>query len=209
MQRDLLRLLQARKVSHPSKIVSATIKANRELSIVVKGFPWWKENALIGDDDEVEFLFIDVVDGALKFSDFAREWWDEALEPFEISETSHHSWANGDGYELFCSTPLKNPLGLYAALQGYLTSVGSLHGPKHFLNFGGSDSFDLFLKYTSSRSYLLSRAPETVSNFLAILLELENVPFRRSSTKLESCGSLLVRIGDSTFFCEKAVARFE
>jgi hypothetical protein len=205
-----LELIQKRKISHPSKIISATIKANRELIIVIEGFPWWRENSFAGDNDQIELLFVDVSEGELKLPDIAHDWpeWDEALEDFEVSNAAQYSWADTDGYELFCSKPLKNPLGLYATLHDYLTSEGSFHTAKHFLNFGGSDAFDLYLKYTSSRSYLLSCAPKKVTHFLAKQLEMQDVPYRMSPIKLASCGALRVRLGNSIFFCKKAVACF-
>ncbi len=126
-----------------------------------------------------------------------------------MSETSQYSWADADGLELFCSKPLKNPFALYVALHDYLALVNSIHEAKCFLNFGGSDSFDLFLKYSSTNSYLLSRAPKAVSDVIEKELKLQGVPFRASPTKLASWGTFLVKIGNSIFFCEKAIAQFD
>lgn len=79
-------------------------------------------------------------------------------------------------------------------------------GPEHFLN--GASDISNFVSTAQTAGFLVGRAPPCVRDLICAELERQNVPHNAIQTTTSSEAQYLVRLGDSAFLCQEAVAEF-
>jgi hypothetical protein len=201
MQVDLVELLQSHPIVHPSRIASATFETG-QIVLTIEGYPWWRDSADFSAEDRITFRFGDVTSGEVDPVGLLDADDDEALEDFEIAETSALGWAQPARFNIYCSAPLPHPLDIFTALEDYLR--GSQRRPADFLNCG--DELANFLRMTASPGYQLARVPEAIRKLLQAILVTQDVPHTIIETAGNCEGKLFVRLAGSAFFCDTAVA---
>jgi hypothetical protein len=202
---DLIQLLSERKIVHPSRIVSSRM-ADGEFRLSIAGYPWWRSP--VGDDEgEISFRFSGVTSGQLDLTALLDQKEVEALEEFEIGLTSALYWAQADQFSIYCSAPLPHPIAVYTVVENYLLAAGAPRTPSDYLN--GAVRLSQFLEIVSSNGYLLATGPQSICSLVVEELGAQSVPHTIVEAKGRSEGRLFIKLGDSAFFCETAVAEFE
>jgi hypothetical protein len=175
MRLDLIELLSARPIAHPTRIERAIIRQDR-LELLVSGWPWWREVADDAQEQQITLGFEGLSDGALSVCSTNHELlWDEALEDFSIRSLANVEWAQPDSCQIYCNGPLANATTIYSKLQTYLCEVGAFKETGDFLNQG--QLLSRFVKLTSGRSYLLARGPDVICRLLCEELDKQAVPY--------------------------------
>src|SRR5271155_2569639 len=198
MRIDLAGLLQSRPISHPTRIVSASILSGA-LRVIVRGNAWWRPSSTTVDERTIEFAFENIREGHIKIEDFGDD--DEALETFEITASAEVGWAQPDAFSIFCSGPLKDPLKLYLRVHDFLKEIDAYREPDEFLNYA-SGRLAQFIQITSSSSFLVARGPECIRKIVCDELEKQGVAHNVIATALTPRRGWLVRLGESHFLCD-------
>jgi hypothetical protein len=203
MRRNLLDLLTERPIVHPTRIDSVTW-SGRQLTIAVGGHPWLA-SPHEGEHREgaVSLVFTDLGEGRL-FTDELEPDDDEALEDFEILPVSDVPWAQAHDWSIYCSAPISEPIALFAKIHDYLRRNEAFMGPEHFLNGAGDMSH--FAAMTSTAGFLISRGPTCIRDLICAELDRQHVPHTVIQTTADTEPRYLVRLGDSAFLCEEALA---
>lgn len=208
MKIDLIELLKTRTVIHPTIVTSGELR-DGNLHLYLAGYSWWRD-APMENGPAYKFFFQGVTgEIAPILSETGPDGWDEALDNFSVQSLVDANWAQPQVYDLYCSQPLKDVLGLYVLLENYLRGVDSYFSPQQFLNCGGWEKGPLasFADIGSSNSFLLARAPRAIADLLHEELTRQGV---KHNTLYKDCNpetpSLRVRVGGSDFLCQSAVA---
>ena len=205
MQIDLYELLQHRQIIHPTFIKRFDGTAG-EFRISIKGYPWWSLDSQNTAEGEITFIFRGVHESLIRMMDlFMLD--DEALEYFDISPLEGHDWAQPSRSSIYCSSPLPDPLRLYAKVEEHLWQAEACKGARDYLNMNGG-SLNRFQKITSSNSYLLAHVPDSICQIICEELERQSVPFSILSVRAPCDEGYLVRLGRSSFICREALAEF-
>lgn len=205
MRRNLLDLLTERPIVHPTRIDSV-MWSGRQLTIAVGGHPWWA-SPYEGQRREgaMTLVFTDLGEGRL-FTDELQPEDDEALEDFEVIPVSDVPWAQARDWSIYCSGPVGEPITLFAKVHDYLRQSQAFMGPEHFLN--GAGDLSHFAAMTRTAGFLLSRAPSGLRDLICAELDRQNVPHNVIQTTADTEPQYLVRLGDSAFLCQEALAEF-
>jgi len=203
MRRNLLDLLTERPIVHPTRIDAVTWMG-RQLTIAVSGHPWWA-SAYEGRRREgaISLVFTDLGEGRL-FTDELQPEDDEALEDFEILPVSDVPWAQARDWSIYCSGPIGEPISLFAKVHDYLRQGQAFMGPEHFLNGAGDMSH--FAAMTQTAGFLVGRGPTCIRDLICAELDRQHVPHNVIQTTADTEPRYLVRLGDSAFLCEDALA---
>ena len=204
MRTDLQELLQQRQICHPTRIVAVEV-SHRQLRITVEGKQWWRDHA--GQQDgQIVFLFEGIEEGLLQASTLLDMKDDEALEVFEVSRLSDNGWAPPRHIlKTYCLEPLPCPLKLYAIVEDYLFEVGAPRSSRDYLNIPNG-SIAHFCQIASTRLFLLADAPPNIHELILAELRRQNVSHSVIASDGHPKEALFVRIGDSSFVCDRATA---
>ncbi|HEY0086328.1 MAG TPA: hypothetical protein VGB65_10510 [Allosphingosinicella sp.] len=204
MKTDLLDLLNQTEIVHPTRIV-AVETSHRQLRITLAGYPWWR-NDPGGEEGRIVFLFEGVGEGLLDPQTLLDMKEDEALEVLEVSSVSDHLWADdGTSYSTYCSEPLPHPLKLYAIIEDYLWNTGAPRSARDFLNVP-EGSLSRFCQLANTSSFLVAQSPQHVHEMVVAELQRQNVSHNVLTSEGSSSRNLFVKIGGSSFVCERATA---
>lgn len=209
MRIELVRLLRMRQVRHPSRFVLWKSKCGSEVRIEITGYPWWLEKPPQVFDRKITFYFEGISDGFLYSDVFAADTFEEDLEPFDVRPLSEHEWAKGAHCDVYCSSPLSDPLDIYVRLHDFLLSVDCPYGPERYLNMGDSGSFVEFAAIASSKAFLICSGPESVCNVACKGLKDSGAAFKIISDREVSSDLICVRCGESYLICQSAYAVFD
>jgi len=205
---DLLSLLEKYPISHPSSLVKIEADQSGRVSITIKGTQWWKGKSELGHDKEIIFVFEGVSDGFLDV-DLFDDAWNECLESFCIFKTKECEWLAEDGFAIYCSSPLPEPLEIFVIVHDYLKKFDADISPVVFLNAGDFGYLADFKKITSSTSYLLGKVPPVLCGLIEEDLARQGVKYNKLGIGLRNNRTLLVQFGRNSFFCDSAMATFE
>jgi hypothetical protein len=204
MKTDLLDLLNQAEIIHPTRIV-AVEASHRQLRITIAGYPWWR-NGAGGEEGQIVFSFDGVGEGMLDAETLLDMEEDEALEVFKVSSISDQGWADdGTSYSTYCSEPLPHPLKLYAIIEDYLWNTGAPRSARDFLNVPDG-SLSRFCQITDTSSFLVAQSPQHVHELVVAELQRQNVSHNVLTSERASSRNLFVKIGSSSFVCERALA---
>jgi hypothetical protein len=202
-RRNLIDLLTDRPIVHPTRIGGVTWRG-RQLTISVQGHRWW---ASPYEDRRAEggmsLVFNGLENGRL-FTDELEPDDDEALEDFEVVSVSKVPWAQACDWSIFCSGPLSEPISLYAKVHDYLRLSDAFVGPERFLNQAGDLS--RFVSMAKAAGFLIGRGPICIRDLICVELERQAVPHNVVRTTADAEPQYLVRLGNSAFLCQEAVA---
>jgi hypothetical protein len=209
MRIELLDLFQSKEIAHPTCISSMTI-LNGTLRVLVTGYPWWKEHRAFSDGGQLELCFEGLSEGSLDVTLASGDEDDfEALEDFAVRSLEGVEWAQPSSHHIYCSAPLKDALRLYAAVHDHLVDVGSFRTPQDFLNFDFNGKLSGFLSHAGSNSFLVARAPQSISQIICDELIRQGVPHDILTITLPPEQRLWVTLGSANFLCDTATAIFE
>jgi hypothetical protein len=209
MRVELIELLRAREVVHPSRITQLHSNHDGAFLIEVSGYPWWNESPLPSTDERATFYFEGITDGTFDFTMFGAESFERDLEPFSVQPLSTLEWARGAYWRVYCTAPLSRPLDVYARLHDFLISIACPYAPTRYLNAGYAGLLSDFSQIASSNSFLLCSGPEAICQVVCSALENQAVGFNVITQDADqSIGSLWVELWDSRFVCESAYAVF-
>ena len=206
MQMDLYELLRERPIIHPTRI-GGFVGSGNELQLSIRGYPWWKPDAKDAVEEEIAFLFKGISESLIHLDDFFAPNDDEALENFDVSLLTDHSWAQPSAFSIYCNGPLLDPSRLFAKVEEYLQRAQSYKTAQDFLNMNGG-SLERFQSITASSSYFIAQAPDSIRQIICDELERQAVPFSVLTGRSRNDGKYLVRVGSSAFACEEAIAKF-
>lgn len=207
MRRDLAKLLQERRVGHPTRIRQAVVTPDRELLVSAFGWPWWLDHADSSRDHDIELRFGEIGEGMLDLWSFDRNEY-EVLEPFSVVEAVTVPWVGSEGSQIYCSAPIPRPMDVYLRVHEFLSVSGSFRRPEHYLNAPGG-SVAAFAQIAQSSSFFLAHAPPALARLLREELGAQGVPHNLLAARSAPSGRLLVTMGCSQFFCETALAEFD
>jgi hypothetical protein len=210
MRMELIKLLHSNEIVHPTTIKAANFHQGR-LSISVSGYPWWKPPGARAVDGSIELIFNGLSEGTLDACisnlDFSGNEHDEALEDFGVEPLSSFAWAPPDVHSIYCSSALREPASLYESLDNYLVTNDSYRRPLDFLN--SCATLSQFRELCASNSFLLARCPDAIRELLCVHLVREGVAFNVISTSATPENRLRVKLGNSDFLCDEAIAEFD
>ncbi len=202
--RDLFELLSERPIVHPTRIDGVAWRG-RKLALAVRGFRWW-ESPYIEREDEgsMSLIFDNVGAGCLCTDEFYVDN-DEALEDFELRLVSEVPWAQACDWSVYCSGPIAQPLVLFGALHDYLLSSDAFLRAEHFLNQAANLS--RFAAMAQTRGFLIGQGPRCIRDLICEELDRQSVP--HNVVKIVAADQrFLVRLGNSAFLCDSALAEF-
>jgi hypothetical protein len=202
---DLFDLMATRPISHPTRITSFSLVGDMA-TLSVEGASWWVENRP-DIDGEIQFRFEGVTCGSIDLSELVDPEWDEALDMFHMERTSDLPWAQPSTVSIFCNGSIPRPLDVYARVQNYLLDVDALSSPSDILN--GGDRLSWFLEVARSPVHQLAVAPPVIADLIIGELNDQGVPHIVMFLRGGAVASILIRIGDHGFFCERATAEFD
>lgn len=206
MRVNLIELLRDQSVAHPSRIVATTLQ-DGNLRIHLVGWPWWMNHADQNEERGIEFIFSDVGDGIIEPLSFASDD-DEALENFSVVPSAKLEWEKLCGTEIYCNAPVPRAFELWAVVHDFLASQGTFRTTQEFFNCSDGGTLNSFLQLTRSNSYLLGRFPLAIRNLVCAELNAQEVSYTELPTTFRKPAQLLVIIGRSQFFCDRAEALF-
>lgn len=207
MSIDLLDLLRTREIVHPSRITAAEL-SHRQLRVSISGYPWWLSDGERKEGTMV-IVFSGVREGLLDVGDLLDFDDDEALDQsIGVSELSDLEWTDkGTGYAIYCTEPLPDPLGLYAAVEDYLWSVSAIRSARDYLNMP-QGSLARFCNLVEANLYLVGSAPSNLADIIVAELQRRKVKYSLVATSRTSHDGLFVELGGSRFICDSATAEF-
>lgn len=209
MRIDLVKLLGARAIRHPSRILALASSCDSNLRIEVAGYPWWLEDPPRDRDGKITFHLEGITGGALDSDLIHSDCCDEDLESFDARPLLEQEWAKGIHCDVYCSRPLPNALDVYARLHDFLLSVECPYPPGHYLNMGSSGSLEEFAAIASAASFLLCRGPEAVCKAVCAALERSGAAFNVVRGH-DLCRDLIyVRLRGSHWICRAAYAVYD
>ena len=208
MRVDLVELMRTREVHHPSRILLLESQGRSDLRIEIAGYPWWLESPELAFDQRITLQIEGITGGVLETDLLQADSFDEDLESFEVRPLSEYEWAAGVHSDIYCNSPLSNPLEIYAMVHDYLLSVDSPHPPGHYLNLGNSGCLSEFAEIASSPSFLLCRGPQALCQAVCRVLRERGAKFNIIRGKDLSKGLVCVRLKGSHLICRAAHATF-
>lgn len=200
---NLLDLLTDRPIVHPTRIDGVAWRG-RQLTIAVRGYRWWAspyENRQI--EGEMSLIFNGLEKGFL-LTDELEPDDDEALDGFEVLPVSDVPWAQACDWSIYCSGPIDEPVSLFAKVQDYLRLCGAFVGPEHFLN--QATDISSFVTMTKVGGFLVGRGPSCIRDLICAELERQAVPHNVVQAPDDTEPEFLVRLGNSAFLCQEALA---
>lgn len=209
MRVDLSELLRIRKIVHPARITSAAL-SERSLRVVVRGYPWWRDEADWTCEETITFTFQGVAGdggGWLDLHTLADPDHDEALELFDVSPLASHDWGQPSTFAIYGSAPLPDPLAFYTKIEDHLWRARACRDARDFLNTG-SGLLSGFIGITTTTSYLVARGPESIRQLVCDELQRQSVPHNVLPERGRADDALLVHLGGSSFLCGAAFAEF-
>lgn len=202
-RRNLFDLLTDNPVVHPTRI-DAVAWRGRQLTIAVRGYRWW---ASPYEDRQIEgaisLVFNGLGDGRL-YTDELEPDDDEGLENFEVVPVSEVPWAQGCDWSIYCSGVIAEPILLFAKVHDYLRMSDAFVGPEHFLNQAADIS--RFLAMAKTGGFLVGRGPTCIRDLICAELERQAAPHNVVRTTADAVPEYLVRLGNSAFLCQEALA---
>ena len=199
---ELTALLAERPIVHPTRIDGVTWQ-RRQLVVEIRGYRWW---ASAYEDRQAEatasLVFNDVGDGRLRTDEFSPDD-DEALDAFEVVAVADVPWAQGSDWSVYCSGPIGDPAALYVSVQDYLHRHGAFLGPEDFLH--QAEELSSFTAMAQASGFLVARGPACIRDLVCSELERQSVPHNVLDTIFDTEPRLLVRLGNSAFFCQEAL----
>ena len=205
MRIDLIDLLGRKKIAHSSRFHRLESKFDASLTIEVGGVPWWSNAANPGIEGNAIFCFEGISDGIFDARFFVSDVISEDLEFFDVRPLAEVDWARDPHCNVFCSSPISDPIGLFAALHDFLNRQECPFPPMRYLN-PQNGTLREFSEIALSRSFLVCSAPEGIADFVCSVLRKQVVPFTILRGQDVSAGLFWVRIGASQFACTKAYA---
>ncbi|GAA0199663.1 hypothetical protein QOZ96_001175 [Brevundimonas nasdae] len=202
---DLLDLMAARPIMHPSRITSFELIGD-VVTLSLEGAAWWREDRP-ESEGEIRFRFHGVACGSIDLTELVDPEWDEALDVFHIERTSNLPWVQPSTVSIFCNGAIPMPLAVYTRVQNYLLDVSALRSPSDFLN--GGDRLSWFLEIARSPVHQLATAPPAIADLIINELNDQGVPHSVTFPRGGAVPALLIRIGDHGFFCTQATAEFD
>lgn len=204
MKVNLFDLLRQREIVHPTRI-TAIEAGNRQLRVTVFGYPWW-QSVISSNEGRIAFLFEGIKEGLLDADTLLDMEEDEALEVFRVSPLSNEQWATvGKSYAIYCSSPLPEPLKLYALVEDYLWNIHAPRSARDYLNVPNG-SLTRFGEITKSSSFLVAKAPERLHQIISAELQRQNVRHNVLTSTRPATHNLFVEMGSASFTCERATA---
>lgn len=203
--RDLVVLLAERPIVHPTRIESVSWRG-RKLTIAVSGYQWWASPYVDRQaEGGLNLVFDDLGDGCLVTDEFVAAD-DKALDHFGVFPVSEVPWAQACRWSVYCSGPIGEPLALYGKVHDYLSAADAFLRAEHFLN--QADDLSRFVSMTQSAGFMVAHGPRCIRDLVCQELERQSVPHNVLETRDDTEPSLLVRLGDCAFFCERASAEY-
>lgn len=202
-RQNILELLTDRPIVHPTRI-DAVEWRGRQLTIAVRGYRWWAspyEDRQI--EGEISLVFNGLGKGLL-LTDELEPDDDEALDGFEVFPVSDVPWAQACDWSIYCSGPIDEPVSLFTKVQDYLRRCDAIVGPEHFLN--QATNLASFVTMTKAGGFLVGRGPPCIRDLVCAELERQAVPHNVVPTPEDSEPEFLVRLGNSAFLCQEALA---
>jgi hypothetical protein len=202
-RQNLLDLLTDRPVIHPTKIDEVAWRG-RQLTVAVSGHRWW---ATPYEDRQTEgaiSLVFNGLEGGCLFMDELEPDDDEALEDLEVLSVSDVPWAQACDWSIYCSGPIDDPVSLFAKVHDYLRLNQAFLGPEHFLN--QATDISGFVAMTQVGGFLVGRGPASIRDLICAELERQEVPYNVLQTTVDTEPQYLVRLGNSAFLCQEALA---
>lgn len=202
-RRNLLELLIDRPVVHPTRIDAITLRG-RQLTIAVRGYRWW---ASAYEDRQTEgemsLVFHGLEDGCLLTDELGPDD-DEALEDFAVMAISDVPWAQARNWSIYCSGPIEEPLSLFAKVHDYLRLNDAFLGAEHFLN--QATDISRFVAMTKTGGFLVGSGPTCIRDLICAELDRQAAPHNVIRAAADAEPQFLVRLGNSAFLCQEAVA---
>lgn len=201
--RDLIELLTDRPIVHPTRIDGVTW-SGRKLTIAVRGYRWWESPYTDRNAEGAISLVFDGLGTGRLLTDELDLDDDEALEDLHVRPVSDIPWAQACDWSIYCSGPIGQPLALYGRVNDYLHSNGAFLKPDHFLNQAADLS--RFAAMTQNNGFLIGHGPACIRDLICGELERQSVAHNILRTVAATEPKYLIRLGDSAFLCESAVA---
>lgn len=203
MRRDLIELLEDRPIVHPTRIEQASLRG-RILTLEISGYRWWASAYTDrAQQAAIQLVFERLGCGGLKTDEFDPED-DEALDRFEILRVEDTPWAQACDWSIYCSGPVGDPVALFVVAQDYLAKHHAFLPVGYFLNQG--ETVSRFKAVAASHGFLLARTPRQLRDLLCAELDRQHVPHSVLNTPTDEEPTLIVRLGESAFFCGEAWA---
>ena len=201
---DLIDLPAQRPIAYPTWI-ECVVWRGRQLTISVRGCRWWDGSSESAADGEMSLVFEGLGDGRLATDELDPDN-DEALEDLEVLRVSDVPWAQASEWCIYCAGPIREPIALFSKVHDYLIASDAFLTAEHFLNQAGD--LTRFIEMTQSTGFMIARGPSCIRDLVCQELERQSAPYDVLRTPIGSEPRLLVRLGNSTFFCDRASAEF-
>ena len=209
MQIQLLDLLRSREIVHPSRIVRIESACDSSCSLELVGYPWWCDLIPTTDEQKAVIRLEGIQDGNLDVVLLESGPSDDDLENFDVQPLNSYSWASGIYQQLFCSTPIEDPIKIYATLHDYLISVQCLYSPHQYLNMGDVGTFQFFEDICRSNSFQLCAGPDSICKAVADEIDKEGATYTFVDGRRLESPDILVSIKDSQITCSNAFITFD
>ena len=202
-RRNLLELLIDRPVVHPTRIDAITLRG-RQLTIAVRGYRWWASPCEDRQTEgEMSLVFNGLENGCLLTDELGSDD-DEALEDFAVMAISDVPWAQARDWSIYCSGPVDEPLSLFAKVHDYLRLNDAFLGAEHFLN--QATDISCFVDMTKTGGFLVGSGPTCIRDLICAELKRQAAPHNVVRAAADTEPQFLVRLGNSAFLCQEAVA---
>lgn len=203
---DLIELLAARPIHHPTRIDQVLWRGSR-LTISTRGYPWWDASQPdFATEGALALVFDGVSDGILSVSQWSFGDWDEALEGLYVTPISEVPWAQTHSWAVYSSAPLPDPMSLYRTVNDYLYANEAFRRPADFLN--QADDLSNFMRLARFNGFMVARGPSCIRDLVCAELKRQSVAYNVLEQRGGPDPKFMVRLSGSIFFCESAVAEF-
>lgn len=209
MQIQLLDLLRSREIVHPSRIVRIESACDSSCSLELVGYPWWSDLLSTTEEQKAVIRLEGIEDGILDVFLLESDRSDIDLEYFDVQPLNRYSWASGIYQQLFCSTPIEDPIKIYATLHDYLKSVQCLYSPHQYLNMGDVGTFEFFEDICRSNSFQLCEGPDSICKTVADEIDKEGATYNLVDGRKLDSPDILVSIKNSQIICSNAFITFD
>lgn len=176
------------------------------MTINLSGFPWWLEDRESCVDSTITFQFSGIEESEISLEWFSPDEFDEDLDEFSVERMDKQAWNSGAEASVYCSAPLKDKFAILSVVDRFLIFSGCPFGMGRFLNI---PSFETFDKYTSSSSYLICSAPQSVCERVVAELDRQQVQYSTIHQAPREDDRLLIKLLGGYLICEAAIAIFD
>jgi hypothetical protein len=203
LTKQLFSLLKTNPILHPTVVRQITV-SNGTITMDLTGFPWWLPSGDANSKDTMSATieFTSVSRANLTGHCLNRDVFCEDLDTFEIFQLDQVSWNKGNISSVFCSEPVRDPISVFAALEGFLMQSGCPFDCSEFFNCG--ETINGFVDLTKSASFEIAKGPSAICDVVSEALAQQGV--RHTTTRSENrfATGYMIQWWDGYFICESA-----